>query len=88
MGSINSFGQAVPGILINNYLKSNCEYSEISGFFPHFLEVHMEKISLKQSPLFRSLNANISRTAYDQNINEPIWNPLIKDFHMKIVWSF
>ena len=58
MGSINSFGQVVPEILTNSYL-SNFEYLEISGFFPHFLEVHMGKIFLKQSPLFRSLNANI-----------------------------
>ena len=67
MGSINSFGQAVQEILLNNYLKSNFENSEIlspiSGISYPFL---------KKSPLFRTLNENISRTAYDKKINEPI----------------
>ena len=56
MGSMNPFGQAVPEIFLNNYLKSNLENS----------------IFLKKSPLFRTLNANISRTAYDEKIIEPI----------------
>ena len=71
MGSINSLGQAVQGILLNNYLKSNFENSEIR-FCPHFLEFHKEKIFLKKSPLFQTLNANISRTAYHRKINDPI----------------
>ena len=36
MGSINSFGQAVQDILLNNYLKSNFENSEIGDFVPTF----------------------------------------------------
>ena len=36
MGFINSFGQAVQEILLNNYLKSNFENSEISDFVPTF----------------------------------------------------
>ena len=36
MGSINSFGQAVQEILLNNYLKSNFENSEIRDFVPTF----------------------------------------------------
>ena len=34
MGSINSFGQAVQEILLNNYLKSNFENSKIRDFVP------------------------------------------------------
>ena len=68
MGSINSFGQAVQEILLNNYLK----YSNFGKFCPDFLEFHKGKIVLKKSALFRTLNANISRTAYDKKINEPI----------------
>ena len=34
MGSINSFGQMVPEVLLNNYLKSNFENSEIGDFVP------------------------------------------------------
>ena len=34
MGSINSFGQVVQEILVNNYLKSNFENSEIRYFVP------------------------------------------------------
>ena len=36
MGSINSFGQAVQEILLNNYLKSNFENSEIGDFILTF----------------------------------------------------
>ena len=32
MGFLNSFGQAVPEILLNNYLKSYFEKSEIRDF--------------------------------------------------------
>ena len=32
MDSINSFGQTVPKVLLNNYLKSNLENSEIRDF--------------------------------------------------------
>ena len=39
MGSISSFGQAAPEILLNNYLKSNAANSEIR-FCPHFLEFY------------------------------------------------
>ena len=56
MGSINSFGQTVQEILLNNYLKSN---------FENFLEFHKEKIFLKTI-----LYANILRTTSDRKINE------------------
>ena len=36
MGSINSFSQAIQEILLNNYLKSNFENSEIRDFVPTF----------------------------------------------------
>ena len=36
MGSFNYFGQAVQEILLNNYLKSNFENSEIRDFVPTF----------------------------------------------------
>ena len=36
MGSINSCGQAVQEILLNNYLKINFENSEIRDFVPTF----------------------------------------------------
>ena len=72
MGSINSFGQAVQETLLNNYLKSNFEYSEIRYFVPTFWNFIRGKSYLKKSPLFRTLNANILRTTYDKKINEPI----------------
>ena len=74
MGSTNSFGQAVQETLLNNYLKSNFENSEIRDFVLifHFLEFHKAKIFLKKSALCRTLNATISRSAYDRKINEPI----------------
>ena len=72
MGSINSFGQAVQEILLNNYLKMQFWKLRNWRFCPHFLEFHKGKIFLKRSPLFLALNANISRTAYDKKIYEPI----------------
>ena len=36
MGSINSFGQSVQEILLNNYLKSDFENSDIRDFVPTF----------------------------------------------------
>ena len=72
MDSINSFGQAVQEVLLNNYLKSNFENSEIRGFVSTFWNFIRGKSSLKISPLFWTLNANISRTAYDKKINKPI----------------
>ena len=51
MGPIKSFGHAIQEILLNNYLKSNFENSEVR-FCPHFLEFHNGKIFLKKSPLF------------------------------------
>ena len=36
MGSINSFGQSVQELLLNNYLKSDFENSEIRDFVPTF----------------------------------------------------
>ena len=36
MDSINSFGHVVHEILLNNYLKSNFENSEIRNFVPTF----------------------------------------------------
>ena len=45
MGSINSFGQAVQEILLNNYLKSNYENSEIRDFVPTFWNVIKGKSS-------------------------------------------
>ena len=36
MGSINSFGQVVQEILLNNYFRSNFENSEIRDFVPTF----------------------------------------------------
>ena len=43
MGSINSFSQAVQEILLNNYLKSNFENSEIGDFVPTFWNFIREK---------------------------------------------
>ena len=63
MGSINSFSQAVQEILLNNYLKSNFENSEIGDFVPTFWK-NPKKITTS--------NANILRTAYDEKIDEPI----------------
>ena len=63
MGFINSFGQAVQEILLNNYLKSNFENSEIRDFVPTFWHFIREESTKKKSPLFLTLNANISRTA-------------------------
>ena len=45
MGSINSSGQAVQEILLNNYLKSNFENSEIRDFVPTFWNFIMGKSS-------------------------------------------
>ena len=72
MGSINSFGQPVQEILLSNYLKSNFENLKIRDFVPTFWDFIRGKIFLKKSPFFRTLNANISRTAYHKKINEPI----------------
>ena len=71
MGSFSSFGQAVQEILLNNYLKNNFENSEIKGFVS-FFEFRKGKILLKNTPLFRNLNANISGTAHARKINGPI----------------
>ena len=71
MGSIYSFGQAVQEILLNNYLKSNFEDSEMRNFVHTFWNFARGKSSQKKSPHFRTLNANILRTAYDKK-NEPI----------------
>ena len=44
---------------------------------------------MSKSPILRTLNAIISRTAYHRKINELISKSYpIKDFHMKVVWSF
>ena len=72
MGFINSFGQVDQEIFLNNYLKSNFENSEIRDFVPTFWNFIKGKIFQKESPLFRTLNANIPRTAFDKKINEPI----------------
>ena len=45
MGSINCFGQVVQEILLNNYLKSNFENSEIRDFVPTFLNFIRGKFS-------------------------------------------
>ena len=45
MGSINSFGQAVQEILLNNYLKGNFENPEIRDFVPTFWENLPKKIT-------------------------------------------
>ena len=58
MGSINSFGQAVQEILLNNYLKSNFENSKIRDFVPTFCNFIRGKISLKKSPLFLNFKCN------------------------------
>ena len=71
MGSINSYGQAVQEILLNNYLKAILKTQKLEILSP-LLEFHKVKIFLKKSPLFRTWNVNISRTAYDGKINEPI----------------
>ena len=36
MGSINSFGQVIQEILLNNYVKNNFENSKIRDFVPTF----------------------------------------------------
>ena len=64
MGLISSLGQALQETLLNNYLKTNFKNS--------VLEFYKGKIFLKKSPLFESLNVNISRTAYAKKINESI----------------
>ena len=72
MGFINSFGQGVQEILLNNYLKSNFENSEIRDFIPTFWNFIREKSLLKKPPLFGTLNGNMLRNAYHRKINEPI----------------
>ena len=52
MGSINSFGQAVQEILLNNYLKSNFENSEIRDFVPTFCNFIRGKSSWKNHLFF------------------------------------
>ena len=52
MGSINSFGQAVQEILLNNYLKSNFEYSEIRDFVYTFWNFIRGKSYLKNHLFF------------------------------------
>ena len=74
MVSINSFGQVVQEIFLNNYLKSNFEISKIRDFVPTFFNFIREKSSLKKSPLFQIFNANISRTAYKKKIKKSILN--------------
>ena len=76
MGFINSFGQVVQEILLNNYLKSNFENSEIRDFVPTFWTFIREKSSFKKSLLFQTLNVKISRKAYDRKINVPILQSL------------
>ena len=45
MVSINSFGQVVQEIFLNNYLKSNFEISKIRDFVPTFFNFVREKSS-------------------------------------------
>ena len=45
MGSINSLGQAVQEILLNNFWKSNFENSEIRDFVPTLWSFNREKSS-------------------------------------------
>ena len=45
MGSINSFGQTVQEILLNNYLKSNFQNSEIRDFVATFWNFIRQKFS-------------------------------------------
>ena len=52
MGSINSSGHAVQEILLNNYLKSNFENSEIRDFVPTFWNFIRRKSSLKNHLFF------------------------------------
>ena len=85
MGFINSFGQAGQEILLNNYLNSNFENAEVRDVARAFWNFIRVKFFLKKSRLFQTLNANISRTAYDREINEPILIFPLKDFHMKVV---
>ena len=41
-------------------------------FLTRGIKPHKGKILLNKSPLFRTLNANISRTANDKKVNVPI----------------
>ena len=52
MGFINSFRQAVPEILLNNYLKSNFENSEIKAFVPTLWNFLRGKSSWKNHLFF------------------------------------
>ena len=45
MGSINTFGQKAQEILLNNYLESNFEISEIRDFVPIFWHFRRGKTS-------------------------------------------
>ena len=53
MGSINFFGEAVQEVLLNNYLKSNFENSEIRDFVPTFCNFIRGKSSLKNHLFFK-----------------------------------
>ena len=50
MGSIRSFHQVVEEILLNNYMKTNFENSEIRDFVPIFVEFPKREVLLKKSP--------------------------------------
>ena len=52
MDRINSFGQAVQEILLNNYLKNNFENSEITSFLPTDWNFIRGKSSLKNHLFF------------------------------------
>ena len=78
IGSNNSFGKAFQEILLNNYSKSNFKNPGIWDFVRTFWNS-----SLKKSPLFRTLNANISKKASYRKINEPI----LKSSHQELSYE-
>ena len=87
-GSFNSFGQVVPEILLNNYLESNLENPEIRFFVLTFW-FFMRRKSSPKNHLFFELYMQISPgSLMIKRYMSPFWNPLIKEFHMKVVWSF
>ena len=72
MGFINSFGQAVQEILLNNYLKSNFENSEIRDFVPTFWHFIRGESTKKKITSFLNFKCKYLQNRYDKKINEPI----------------
>ena len=69
---MTDFGRPVQEILQNNYLKADSENSEIRDFVPTIWNFIRGEFSWKKYPVFRTLNAHISRTVNATALNEAI----------------